>query len=283
METKTQRIIRLSKELFGIIKKDDWNLYSSNNEISIMSFNLRGDKETDKKHHWLDRRNSIIEMIKDKQPDIICCQESWTSINKFFKAKIGCNYNSYAIDTFCGTRFDIVPIMNIGNSIFYNKHKYELIEKNVFWLSDNTSKIPTNTWNNSEPRNCIYVKLKNKETNKLYTIFNTHFDHQNIEARNKSTNLLIKYVNKYSKESEVYFCGDFNATISNNELSEFNSFNYYPKLNMVNTTFNGYSNNRKLVIDYILTNNDGFYNFEQIIDGYGVKYLSDHYPMMIYK
>lgn len=173
--------------------------------------------------------------------------------------------------------------MNIGNSIFYNKHKYELIEKNVFWLSDNTSKKPTNTWNNSEPRNCIYVKLKNKETNKLYTIFNTHFDHQNIEARNKSTNLLIEYVNKYSKESEVYFCGDFNATISENELKEFNSFNYYPKENKVTTTFNGYSNNRKLIIDYILTNDNSFYNFEQIIDGYGVNYLSDHYPIMIYK
>ena len=281
METKLQHGLRVLKELFLLIKREKW-VCNQTNTISIMSFNLRGDKREDLDNGWLKRRESVIKMIKQKQPDIICCQEIWTNMVKYMLQKIGCNYKCYGRDTFFGTRFNISCLVTMGNCIFYNKHKFELVDNETFWLSDKTN-YPNCTWGHTEPRNCTVVKLRDKITGKLYTIFNTHFDHTSEDARTKSTELIIKRMSIY-KDTEIYVMGDFNASITKNTLVRFNEFLYFPKPNTVKTTFNGFSANKNKVIDYIITNNmKGKYKFKLIEDGYGVPYLSDHYPIIIYK
>jgi endonuclease/exonuclease/phosphatase family metal-dependent hydrolase len=281
METKLQWTLRVLKEIFLPLKKEHWN-HSQYDTVSIMSFNLRGDKINDKTNSWVQRRESVIEMIKHEQPDIICCQEIWTQMVKYVMSKIGCNYKCYGRDTFYGTRFNTSCLITMGNCIFYNKHKFELIYKETFWLSDKT-KYPNCTWGHEEPRNCVIVKLRDKITGKIYTIFNTHFDHTSEEARSRASELVINKMNDY-KDTEIYVMGDFNASITESTLMRFNEFLYFPRPNTVKTTFNGFTTNKNKVIDYIITNNkNGEYMFKLIEDGYGVPYLSDHYPIILYK
>ena len=280
METELQWRIRVLKELLLPMKRDKWDLYSSDG-ISVMSFNLRGDKIKDTTNTWKQRRDSVIDMIKSEQPDIICCQEIWTNMVKYIMSKIGCNYGCYGKDTSYGINFRYSCLMSLGNCIFYNKHKYEVVDKYTFWLSDKT-KYPNCTWGNTEPRNCVVIKLRNIYTGKLYTVFNTHFDHKYYKARLNSTQLLLDKAKEHL-DSEIYFAGDFNADINSPELTAFTEYyDYYPKHDEVKTTFNGFTNNKNSVIDYIITNGVN-YKFKLIDNGYGVKYLSDHYPIMIIK
>lgn len=279
IETKKQWLYRILKESIIPFKRKEWE-YIDNGNMSIMTFNLRGDRFKDKSNSWINRRNSIIDMIKDKVPDVICCQETMSNMAKFLKAEIGCNYNCYGVGTFIGVRLDKTFIPTMGNIIFVKKNKFDIIEKNVFWLSDN-SKFPSKTWGNKEHRNCIMVRLMSKIDGTIYTVFNTHFDHTSKEARNKSTDLVIKHTEKYN-DSIIYIVGDLNATISNDELTGFNDFIFFPKKDSVKTTFNGFNGNKKIVCDYIITNDDiNQYELEVITDSYGVPYLSDHYPVLL--
>ena len=250
--------------------------------ISVMSLNLRGDKAKDKSHTWVSRRESMVKMIRDKCPDIICCQEGWSHMIKYLKTKIGYNYDSYGIGTFSGKDLDKTLLTTLGNVVFYDKNKFEVESKEVFWLSENPEERGSRSWETSEPRNCIVLKLKHKETGEYYTIFGTHFDHVSSWARTRSSEIVMEKAKKYKYESKVIFVGDFNATISENELSPFKDLNYYPKPGFVTTTFNGFSKYKKTVCDYIILLGDNEdHLFEQITDGYGVPYITDHYPMMV--
>lgn len=280
METNNEYNIRILKELILPFKKEKWDL--TNENMSIMSINLKVDRVTDKNNSWLYRRDSIVEMIKDKQPSIICCQETMPHMAKFLNAKIGCNYNCYGKEAFFGTNLVKSLLSNtLGNIIFYDKSKFDLISKETLWLSDKPN-FPSKTWGNTEKRNCTIVQLKNKETNKVYTIINTHFDHLLKEARTKSTDFIINLINNKYNNTECYVLGDLNAKINDEELVKFKTFNYYPnESNNIKTTFNGFTKNKKSVIDYIITNSNETKNFDLITDGYGVQYLSDHYPITI--
>jgi endonuclease/exonuclease/phosphatase family metal-dependent hydrolase len=283
MESSFKHKLRILKELIIPFKKEYWDK-TDNNHISIMTLNLRGDNYNDGKNNWLYRREAIINMIKDNQPDIICCQEAWTNIVKYLKAKIGCNYKCYGTSTFNNKPLDKGIINIMGNIIFYNKNRFTLIEKNTFWLSDVANSHPTKAWSSKEPRNSIVVELRDKETGKYYTIFNTHFDHVSSKARNKSAELLIKESKNYYKKSLICFTGDFNDTISDTDLNSFKDLKYYPEPNTVITTFNGFRKNKKTICDYFVlgNNSDKFeYKFKQITKGYGVPYISDHYPMIL--
>lgn len=280
METKLKRLLRLIKELCFPIKRDFWDFKRSTN-FSIMTFNMLGDKTENDTKSWVYRRDPIIEMIKDKMPDIIGCQEIWSSMVKYLYAKIGHNYECYAVSTFNGKKLSKTMSMTMGNAIFYNKERFECIDKGVFWLADNESH-PNCTWGNSEPRNCIYVKLRERHTDQLYIIYNTHLDHKSQLARFQSTEHILNKANGH-KDSIIYILGDFNAKITDTELIGFNTFSYYPSPNTTQTTFNGFRTNKTQVIDYIFTNDDSKYKVEVIKDGYGIEYLSDHYPVMIYK
>lgn len=279
-ENKFKRFFRILKELVIPFRTDKWEVKQTSG-LSVMSLNLRGDKEKDGVNSWINRRDSIVKMIKDKSPDIICCQETMTHMAKFLKRKIGYNYDCFGIDTFIGLRFDKTVIPTMGNIVFIKKSKYNIDEKDVFWLSDKPN-YPSKTWGNSEPRNCIVVRISDINNGKTYSIFATHFDHISKEARNKSCELLISKSLAYNS-NQIFFVGDFNAKISGTDLINFNNYNYFPKHDMVKSTFNGFTGNKTSICDYIITNDNlTKYKFELITDGYGVPFLSDHYPILLH-
>ena len=271
---------RKIKELLFPEPRERWKKKKTSG-ISIMNLNLRSDKIEDKDNGWIYRRDSIVKMIKDKCPDIICCQESWSHMVQFLKSKIGCNYDCYGISTFTGKRLDKTLSMTMGNIIFYDKNKFDLDESDVFWLSETPHKL-SKSWESEELRNCIVIKLMHKKTGKYYTIFNTHFDHVSTQARNNSAELVMS-MSKKMGFGNTFIVGDLNAKISNKELKPFKDLSYYPRGGSVKTTFNGFRTNKKTICDYIisLNNEETDYMFEQITDGYGVPYLTDHYPMMV--
>ena len=50
--------------------------------------------------------------------------------------------------------------------VFYNKHKFELLDKEDFWLSETPERASLG-WDGAENRTCTYAVLKEKETELL--------------------------------------------------------------------------------------------------------------------
>ncbi len=100
-------------------------------------------------------------------------------------------------------------------SIFYKKDKFRLVEGGTFWLSE-TPDVPGEGWDASLPRICTWAKFEQKNGKEDFFVFNTHFDHQGVQARLESALLILRKIEEIAGDRPVVLTGDFNV----NQTSE---------------------------------------------------------------
>jgi endonuclease/exonuclease/phosphatase family metal-dependent hydrolase len=170
-------------------------------EIKIMSFNTMCDFCTGKAYESFSKRKSTIKkIIENHSADLISLQEvrSGSQVKEFFKDKN--NYELHFVENFLFSYAD--PALAV------NKNRFEVISKGTHWLGPNNGSLSFG-WKPALPRLAIWLKLKDKITQKEFIFSGSHFD-------NRVENLIgsAKYINKFTKDSKipVIFAADTNST-----------------------------------------------------------------------
>lgn len=101
-------------------------------------------------------------------------------------------------------------------AIVYRTSRFELINSGWFFLST-TPDVYSVGWDAALSRICLWVKLKDKVTNRELYFFNTHFDHVGATARTESAKLVIKRIGEITEGEDiaVFLTGDLNFSIEN--------------------------------------------------------------------
>ncbi len=173
--------------------------------ISVMSFNIRYNNPEDGIYSWPSRRPLVSEMLKEQTPDIIGFQE-------VLKDQI--NDLSAMLKPFAwaGVGRDDGKSAGEFAPIFYNPVRFTLKNSGTFWLSE-TPEVPgSKSWDAACTRIVTWVKLKDSESGKIIFVFNTHFDHKSLPARNESARLLLSAIDQVAGKHWVVVTGDFNDT-----------------------------------------------------------------------
>ena len=161
-----------------------------------------------------------------------------------------------------------------------------LFKTGYFWLSD-TPEVESKGWDEKYNcfRMCVYVILKDKNTEKLFTVMNTHFGFGD-NCQTKSADLIYNYSQKVS-DHPTFVIGDFNMTPDSvgykhmtKSLTDVNAVT----VKDLRTTFHGY-NPQKINdqhIDFCFIN-DKFTPLDQKIIDETVDNMfpSDHYGLNI--
>jgi endonuclease/exonuclease/phosphatase family metal-dependent hydrolase len=177
------------------------------------------------------------------------------------------------------------------SAVFYNLEKLKILDHSTFWLSE-TPETPSKGWDASLNRVCTWVKFESKEGKKFY-VFNVHYDHIGQKAREESSKLVIRKIKEINKENlPVVFIGDFNVmpdnpayrtVLDNSDMKDSRLISKVPSIGNQGT-FNGY-NWEKLpegIIDHIFVSpNINVIRHGILTDNYGMKYPSDHFPVMV--
>jgi endonuclease/exonuclease/phosphatase family metal-dependent hydrolase len=163
-------------------------------EIKVISYNIRYNNPNDGKDIWENRRTTIVDFIKNENPDFLGLQE----VNHAQLLFLNSNLSNYS---FVGVGRDDGKTKGEYSPIFYNNNLFDLIKSNTFWLSSTPDRISVG-WDASMERICTYAVFKTKKNKKNIWVFNTHFDHIGIEAREKSADLIISMVNKLTKPED---------------------------------------------------------------------------------
>lgn len=259
---------------------------SCGQHINLMTYNIRYDNPSDGENVWTNRRDVLLNQILFYEPDVIGTQEGLEHQIKYLDE----NLKSYK---YVGIARADVKENSIGeySAVFYNVNKFKDLKSGTFWLSKTPDK-PSRGWDASLNRICTYILLKDKKSGKKFWVFNTHFDHKGIEARQKSAELIIKKIKGINKEKlPVFLMGDFNLTPDESPIK-------YITKNLIDSksvsqqqpfgpdgTFNGFkvSDDRNRRIDYIFVSQKNI-----IVKKYAVlanvrqlKYPSDHFPVYI--
>jgi endonuclease/exonuclease/phosphatase family metal-dependent hydrolase len=252
--------------------------------LKIMTYNIRLDITSDGENDWTHRKDFFNAQIQFYAPDVFGVQEA--------------KPNQVLDIATALPKYDYVGIGREGvgkgesSNIFYSKEKFKVIESNTFWLSETPDTISIG-WDAAYNRVCTYALLKNKQSNKLIWIFNTHLDHVGEQAKTKGLELILSRIEKINNNKyPVILMGDFNSEPETERIIALKN-----KMNDTRTiskekpfglygTFNGFKYNEatRPLIDYIFLSkgNDVTVNkYAVLSDAKDLKYPSDHFPVFI--
>lgn len=99
------------------------------------------------------------------------------------------------------------------NPIFYRKSRLEVLEKGVIPFSDAVGVRGFDAAGYG--RNCNWAKFRDKETGKVFFLFNSHVDHRGLEAKEYSSVVLLEAAAQLSQGLPCLFTGDFNLNETN--------------------------------------------------------------------
>lgn len=190
-----------------VLKMDRDHLQDNPGNIRVATFNIRSFHGSDPQD-WNSRRRSIDSIFNMYDFDIIGIQEPYQPQIEELQKLYGGVYDSYVVPT---GNFNSKGWSH-SNPVFYRKDRFTLLDKGVFWFSETPDSMGSVSWEASQARNCVWVKLEDKKTGNSFYIFNSHFDHKSSNARNHSAKLLKEQVQQIAGKSLAICTGDFNSS-----------------------------------------------------------------------
>ena len=250
---------------------------------SIISYNIRYDNDWDIENSWKIRRNKVSQILVQYSPSIIGIQEGLLNQVQYIDTSL-IDYD------YVGVGRDDGKKKGEFCAIYFDSTRYVLLKNSTFWLSETPDTISVG-WDAALERICTYGLFKDRITKKEFWVFNTHFDHIGVVAREKSSELILKRIDKINRQSlPVVLMGDFNSTPNSppvkelkTELSDALKISL-EKLQGPRGTFNGFNEDLPIEkrIDYIFTNDLKVISYTHINDRLNNnRHISDHLPVMI--
>ncbi len=257
--------------------------------LNVATYNIRIQTESDKEERaWKNRKNQVSKLISTYKFDIFGVQEIADKMQeKQLKRRLP-SFDMYSVG-----RGDIEGKTGERLAIFYNKKRFDLIDKDYFFLSETPDKA-VKGWDAAYERMCIWAKFTDRNTNKTFFFFNLHFDHIGLLARAESAKLVTERIKKIAGDAAVFCVGDFNA--SPFETAVYNTMTATLADSRVSSettpegsigTFNGWDTHStefplNVLIDYIFTQNVQVLHYAVLNDKIKPTSVpSDHFPVLI--
>lgn len=256
-------------------------------QISVMSFNVRSSTITadtgDK--NWDKRKYAVQNMVKDVKPDVMGMQEATAKQRQDLVSLL----EGYELFEVPGT-----GTSKGGNTvIMYNTAVLEALQCKSYFLSSTPDKPSVNGWNEeTQYRTTIWAQFKHKESGKIFFVADTHMplgsEARDNTARFNSATLNVTRMKAAAGEDGVLFIiGDMNTSLAEKGLSPYYEWMSGAREKAVKTdatlSFNSYGAGSNSNLDHIFYRNAIVSEFRTVSSGnYGVKYISDHYPVICY-
>lgn len=248
-------------------------------ELKLMSYNIRyaGAKDDTGEKSWEARREASLAMIRRERPDVIGLQEPRTPQVDYLLERL----DEYGHVLAGNTRDGYLMIL-------YLRSKFDLLDSGRFWLSD-TPDVRSKGWDGRCVRPTVWVRLRDKITGGEFFYFDTHLDHKGDQARMQGATLNVAQMKRLAGEQcAVFISGDMNAekgAPNARFLEPFESWMASAREAAPETdgkaSFNGFGLTPLHRLDHIYFRNAVPLRY-QTLDGadYGVRYISDHYPIV---
>ena len=187
----------------------------SQNDLKVMSFNIRYSEAHDGTNSWKYRRDAVVEMIKDQQPAVFGLQEALNEQIIYIRS----NCKQYVA---LGVGREDGKEDGEHMEVFYNQNLFTLLDWHTFWLSE-TPDTPSKGWDAACKRTATWVKLQSKADGRKFYFVDTHLDHVGEVARRNGLSLIVDSIGALNKENyPMILVGDFNVSPDDGCLTELN-------------------------------------------------------------
>lgn len=269
---------------------------SADKTLKVMSFNIRFDTPLDSgEQAWSARQKPIRAMLDDARPDVIGMQEPRLNMLEATYALLP-EYTHFKIEA----RDSITDPMTGNILIFYRTDRFEAVDSGYFWLSA-TPEQPSRPWDSTDThyRCALWMLLRDRSTGSSFYFCTTHFPYKkapvDTEVRARCAALIVERMKEIAgRTAPVFVTGDMNASDvpedpRHTSLDPFfkgmKSARHEASISNSRSSFNGFGRKFKNIrgknLDHIFYLNATPLCFETLDSpNYGVKYISDHYPIL---
>ena len=254
------------------------------NGLRVMTYNLRY-ASMKGSEAWPDRRPAMKALLKQQAPDLMGTQEGVYHQLRDLAADLP-EYDWIGTGRDGGSRGEFM-------AIYYRRERFEPLAYDHFWLSDTPEVIASSTWGNTNRRMVTSVRFKDRRSDKVFHLWNTHLDHALQPAREKAAELIKTRLAKIPSNEPVILMGDFNAEATRNPvydtLTQGIGFtdSWFAAAQRKNETLNSFNGFAKPVfnsarIDWILYRGEAEVALaEVVVDGSPEgRQPSDHHPVL---
>lgn len=251
--------------------------------FNVITYNIRMNTPDDGVNAWPLRKDKVAALLKFHQADIFNVQEALTEQMNDLES-------SFPDFDHVGVGRDDGKTAGEYMAIFFRKSRFEKLNDGMFWLNETPDK-PGLGWDApSDIRDVTWIKLKDKISKRAFYVFDTHFDHRGVKAREESAKLILKSIKEINKENlALVLTGDFNCKKNSipiqlilKELNDAQDKSLTPPYGQEGTS-GGF--NVKLMpnkIDFIFINDKVTVLRHGILsDSFGLFYPSDHLPVLV--
>ena len=272
-------LVAMAVTLFGT------EAYAKVEKTSVMSFNIRIQFPADTgKFNWESRKEGCVKAIKKYHPDILGLQEATTGQKDFMLKSL----TKYIMIDGTAKPGTINKMSEFSfNPIFFRADRFELLDYGTFWL--NEDQTPEKKGGDAEyVRSTNWVKLRFRKSGQIIFYFNTHFDNTGTKACHESSVLMVEKIKEIAGDMAVVFMsGDLNTTSENKALKPLAAYMKESAKTVKKAdktpSFNdfGRKGSKPIMIDHIFYRNAQANTFKVVSENkYGIKYISDHYPVV---
>lgn len=167
-----------------------------------MSYNLRY-ASAQPPNAWPERRPAMRELIRREAPDLIGTQEGvYPQLRELASDLL--DYDWIGLGRDGGSRGEFM-------AVFYRRDRFEPLAFDHFWLSDTPSVIASTTWGHSNRRMVTWVRFRDRASGREFEFWNTHFDHQVEDARQRAALLIRDRLALTDPNVPLLLVGDFNC------------------------------------------------------------------------
>jgi endonuclease/exonuclease/phosphatase family metal-dependent hydrolase len=251
--------------------------------VTLLTYNIRYDNPGDGPDRWALRKAWLCSQIRQAGPDIFGIQEGLAHQVSYIDSTLD-EYRYIGVGREDGKQ------KGEFCAIYYQANKYKVLKKSTFWLSATPGKVSVG-WDAALERICTYGLFREILTGRKFWVFNTHFDHIGVKAREESARLVLQKINALNKAGyPVVLMGDFNSGPGSEAISLITGSLRDSKIAdksmsmMPDGTFNGFDASRPATerIDYIFSGgkNTEVLDYAVIRELKEGRYASDHFAVI---
>jgi endonuclease/exonuclease/phosphatase family metal-dependent hydrolase len=250
--------------------------------LNVMSFNIRYDNPNDGLDQWSERKDDLNHLLQFYTPTVLGIQEAVLNQIQFLD-------NANEEYAYIGVGRDDGQEKGEFSPILYDSTILELLDEGTFWLSTTPDSVSVG-WDAALPRICTYGLFRHRMSEKVFWVFNTHFDHVGASARLNSAALIVRKINQMNiSNAPVILMGDLNSTPDDGPIKLLNNHfedaktaspkSYGPKGTFFGFDLEQIAENR---IDYIFGKQLSFESYQVIDDRRpNNRHISDHLPVFV--
>jgi endonuclease/exonuclease/phosphatase family metal-dependent hydrolase len=217
-------------------------------------------------------------MMMDEQPDVMGVQDALLDQLSYIDNKFIKQYRRIGVGRDNGlTRGKF-------NAIYYDYNKLDVLEYHTKWISKTPERVSPG-WDTEGPRIITYGLFRTKETGVKFLYINVHFDEMGPVSKRETLKLIASIIaTPRYKTAPIIVGGDWEGDIEDDIFDLLRNNGLESARRIAERTdyrgsYNAFNGNNKDIYDEFMVRRIIPKKFMTIIKGYGVKHLSDHYPI----